>query len=81
MTCSAADLKKLKEGFIGKLKEKIKQPIVFQSQEDINAGFTISFDKGQTRFDFSDQSLAQYLGGYLNNEVAAILKDSLSSQQ
>ena len=32
------------------------------------------FRFGQILFDFTDASLAQYLAGYLNTEVAALLK-------
>jgi len=75
---SAADLKKLKEGFIPKLKEKVKQPITFESEEAIQAGFTISFDEGKSRFDFSDEGLVQYLGGHVREELSTLLKDSVS---
>ena len=74
-----ADLENLKNGYIEKLKIEIKRPIQFQSSDDIHKGFTISFDGGKSSFDFSDASLAEYLGSYVNEEVAAILKESSRS--
>lgn len=79
VTLASRDLKKLKEGFIAKLKTKIKQPITFQSADDMGAGFTISFDNGKSCFDFTDKSLVEYLGGYLNAEVSSLLKKTISS--
>ncbi|MBN1870093.1 MAG: hypothetical protein JW847_05930 [Candidatus Omnitrophica bacterium] len=71
---SESDLKKLKEGFIAKLQKEIKQPLIFKSADGISSGFTISFDDGRSCFDFSDASLIEYLGAYLNAQVAGLLK-------
>ena len=77
VTLSPADAEKLKHGFISKLQKEIKEPIRFQSSEDIHKGFAISFDGGKSSFDFSDAALAEYLGSYLNQEVANLLKESV----
>ena len=77
LTLNPHDLKKLKDGFLAKLKEKIKEPLTLRSSDDITAGFTISFDKGKSFFDFSDSALVEYLSGYLNQEVASLLKESI----
>lgn len=79
VTVSQTDLKKLKEGFMAKLKEGIRQPIDLQSADDIEGGFTISFDSGKSSFDFTDESLVEYISSYLNAEVSSILKESISS--
>jgi len=71
-----SDLKGLKDGFLSKLKEKIKQPITFRSVENISSGFTISFNQGKSCFDFTDASLVEYLSDYLNEEVSKLLKES-----
>ncbi len=76
---SAHDLKNLKDGFVAELKEKLKHPVTLKSASHISAGFTISFDGGKSFFDFTDESLAEYLSVYLNAEVAKILKESLKS--
>ena len=59
------------------LKKKVKEPIVFKTSDEISKGFTISFDGGKSSFDFTDESLAQYLGRFLNSQVAQLVKDSL----
>ncbi len=77
VTLSQEDLEKLKHGFIAKLQKELKNGIKFQSSEDIHKGFTISFDEGKSSFDFSEASLAEYLGSYLNQEIALLLKESV----
>lgn len=76
---SAQDLKKLKDGFLTKLKEQFKQSITLKSKDNIRAGFMISFDKGKSSFDFTDESLVEYLSGSLNSEMAGILKAVVKS--
>ncbi len=73
---SPSDLEKLKIGFIEKLKHELKKPIELRSSEDIQAGFTISFDGGKSSLDFTDRSLAEYLSLFLNPEVASLLKEA-----
>ena len=72
------DLEKLKNGFFTKLQSEVKQPIQFQSAEDIARGFTITFDGGKSRFDFTDISLAEYLSTYLNPQIAVLVKESIA---
>ncbi len=74
---SEEDLKVLQEGLIAKLQKKMKEPITFRSSQDIEKGFTISFDEGKSCFDFTDASLAEYLGKYLNAYVGSILKEAI----
>jgi len=78
ITISDKDLEALKGDFLPKLAKEIKQPINFKSSQDIAKGFTISFDKGKSCFDFSDISLAEYVSKYLNTQVSEILKESVS---
>ncbi|MCK5083089.1 MAG: hypothetical protein KAR31_09315 [Candidatus Omnitrophica bacterium] len=73
VTVSAADLKTFEDGFAAKLQKEIKQPVTFKSADGISTGFTISFDEGKSCFDFTDASLVEYLGTYLNTQVAALL--------
>ena len=70
---SVADLKTLEDGFAAKLQKEIKQPVTFKSADGISTGFTIGFDEGKSCFDFTDASLVEYLGTYLNTQVAALL--------
>ncbi len=73
VTVSAADLKTFEDGFAAKLQKEIKQPVTFKSADGISTGFTISFDEGKSCFDFTDASLVEYLGTYLDTQVAALL--------
>ena len=76
VTVSAQDLQNLQQGFIAQLQKELKKPIHFKASEDIGKGFVISFDQGKSNFDFSDAGLADYLGAYLNEQVAALLKEA-----
>nr|MBU1328973.1 hypothetical protein [Candidatus Omnitrophota bacterium] len=68
------DLEKIKNTFISKLKNKISAGVEFKPSQNINAGFSISFDKGKSYFDFSDEGLLETLCVYLNPELAKIIK-------
>ncbi len=76
---SGEDLKKLEQGFLNKLERALKQPLLLRSADNIRSGFTISFDQGKSCFDFTDESLAEFLGQYLNERVAEILKTAVKS--
>lgn len=77
---SPADLKILEDGFIAKLKAELQRAFDIGSSEDISKGFTISFDGGKSCFDFTDNSLVDYLSVYLNAQVSAILKESIGTK-
>lgn len=68
------DLDKLKDTFISKLQEKLKARLEFKTASNINSGFYITFDKGKSSFDFSEEGLLEALSAYLNPELEKILK-------
>lgn len=68
------DLERLKKSFIAKLKDRIKDGVEFRPSPNINSGFSISFDKGKSFFDFTDEGLKEALCAYLNPEVTRLLK-------
>ncbi len=70
------DLKNLEEGLFAELKEEIKQGIVLRAADDIQAGFSISFDHGRSQFDFTDKSLAEYIGTSLKPKLHKILGEA-----
>jgi len=74
---NSEDLKQLNDGFISKLQTQLKTAIKLQASDDIGNGFSISFDAGKSAFDFTDVSLAEHLGVYLNEQVAALVKESV----
>lgn len=72
-------LQKLKSGYLSKLKEQLMLPIVLRADEDMGDGFTISFDKGKSCFDFTDESLVEYFAGYLSADIVSCLKSDSSN--
>ncbi|MDD2702482.1 MAG: V-type ATP synthase subunit E family protein [Candidatus Omnitrophica bacterium] len=72
------DRRVLEEDFLNKLKGELKRGIELRAQDDIQAGFVISFDSGKSHFDFTDKSLAQYLGTHVKPKLAEILKGEQS---
>lgn len=68
------DLEKIRGAFMAKLKDRVKSGVEFRPSENINAGFSISFDKGKSYFDFSDEGLVEALRAYLNPELAKLIK-------
>ena len=74
ITLSAEDARALEGALLVKLKEETKKQIVLRPQENIHGGFVISFDAGQSQFDFSDKALAEYLGTYLKPKLKEILQ-------
>lgn len=68
------DLDNLRKTFISKLKDMLKKGIEFKPSPTIDAGFSISFDKGKSFFDFTDEGLTEVLCAYLNPELARLLK-------
>jgi len=68
------DLEKIKDTFMSKLKDKVKAGVEFRPSPNINAGFSISFDKGKSYFDFSDEGLLEALSAYLNPELAKLIR-------
>ena len=68
------DLDAVSSVVVAKLKDDIKKNVEISSKEDIDAGFIISFDAGKSSFEFTSESLAEYLSIYLNPQVAELLK-------
>lgn len=68
------DLEKLKNASILKLEQKLKGGMEFKPSPSVNAGFSISFDKGKSFFDFTDEGLTQALCVYLNPELSKLFK-------
>lgn len=65
----------LESSVMAKLQKRLKDRIVFESDDNAAKGFTISFDQGKSCFDFSNDSLAQYLSRYLNAQVATLIQE------
>ena len=68
------DLEKLKNTLVLKLEQKLKSGMEFKPSPSVNAGFSISFDKGKSFFDFTDEGLTAALCVYLNPELSRLFK-------
>ena len=68
------DLENLRNTFVLKLEQKLKSGMEFKPSPGINAGFLISFDKGKSFFDFTDEGLTTALCAYLNPELSKLFK-------
>jgi V/A-type H+-transporting ATPase subunit E len=70
------DLEVLEQHFLGKLEKETKKTVILRPSEEISGGFTISFDKGKSCYDFTDRALADYIGTYLKPKLHRILVES-----
>jgi V/A-type H+/Na+-transporting ATPase subunit E len=68
------DLETLEKNFLHKLREETKKKIILRTSEEISGGFTISFDRGKSCYDFTDKALAEYIGTYLKPKLNQILQ-------
>ena len=68
------DRAKLEQGFLAGLRDELKKGIVLKSSEDIQGGFTISYDAGRSHYDFSDAALAEHLCSHLRPPLNDLLK-------
>ncbi|MBI4974855.1 MAG: hypothetical protein HZC19_03525 [Candidatus Omnitrophica bacterium] len=69
------DLEKLEKSLLGSLKDELKKGITLKSSEEIQAGFTISYDQGRSYYDFTDKALAEYIAFHLRPKLSEILKE------
>ena len=67
----------MKNTFIARLKTKLKEKIEFKPVHDIKAGFLISFDKGKSFYEFTDEALTESLSAYLSEELAKLLESPI----
>lgn len=73
---SAKDKERLQQHMLAKLQKDVKKEIVIRASDDIGAGLRISWDNGKSSFDFSDESLAEYLSLHLNPQISNLLTSS-----
>lgn len=74
ITLGKDDIERMEKGFLSELKDQVKKGVVLRTQDDISAGFLISFDAGKSHFDFTDKALTEYLATYLKPKLQEILK-------
>jgi V/A-type H+-transporting ATPase subunit E len=75
------DLEKVKKTLFVQLKEEVKNKIVMKASEDIQAGFSISYDAGKSQFEFTDKALAEYLSISLDPKLGEVIKSTLKERK
>ncbi|MFA5001861.1 MAG: hypothetical protein WC502_02670 [Methanolinea sp.] len=70
------DLESFENHYLHTLSEVTKKEIRLKSSDEISGGFIISYDNGRSWFDFSDESLADFIGEHLKPKLKNILEDS-----
>lgn len=71
------DLEALESRYFSRLAESARRKIILKPSGEITGGFVISYDSGRSFYDFSDASLAEYIGTYLKPKLNRILQGSL----
>jgi vacuolar-type H+-ATPase subunit E/Vma4 len=71
------DLELMEQHYMDKLRHEVAKGITLQPGEDIQGGFTISFDNGKSYYDFTDKALAQYIITYLKPKLKKILEEAV----
>lgn len=75
VTLKQEDKEKLEKQFLSELVQETKKKVTLKSSDSVNGGFVISFDAGRSVFDFSSDSLAEYLANVLRPELAKFIKN------
>jgi V/A-type H+/Na+-transporting ATPase subunit E len=70
------DLELLEKHYLDKLRQETKGDIILKPGEEIHGGFTISFDREKSCYDFTDKALAEYIGTYLKPKLNKILQEA-----
>lgn len=68
------DFAAMKNQIFGLLGAELKKGVVLRPAEEINSGFSISYDRGKSQFDFTDKAIAEYIGNYLKPKLAELLR-------
>ena len=69
------DTDKLENILMSELSDDLKKGLVLKPSEDMRGGFTISYDRGRSYYDFTDKALAEYIGSHVRPKLSEILKD------
>lgn len=75
ITLPKADQENLQQYLFSRLKEEVKKGITIKTNDDIQVGFRISYDAGKSYYDFTGQSLIDYLSARVKPKLAELFKD------
>jgi vacuolar-type H+-ATPase subunit E/Vma4 len=71
------DLETLEKNYLHKIMDETKKKIILRPAEEISGGFTISFDRGKSSYDFTDKALAEYISTYLKPKLNQVLQEAI----
>jgi vacuolar-type H+-ATPase subunit E/Vma4 len=77
ISLSENDLDLLEQHYLRQLRQEAARGITLHRGEEIQGGFTISFDGGKSCYDFTDAALAGYIITYLKPKLQMILERSV----
>ncbi len=72
---SPDDAEKLSRDLIASFREKVGRGLTIKPVAKIDAGFMISFDGGESSYDFTDHGLQEILSTYLSSQLEGIISD------
>jgi V/A-type H+-transporting ATPase subunit E len=70
---SEEDKEKLQNLLLAKTKESLKEPVTFKVDKGISKGFRVGIKDSNVYYDFTDESLADFLKEFLNPALREIL--------
>jgi vacuolar-type H+-ATPase subunit E/Vma4 len=71
------DLELMEHHYMDRLRQEAARGITLQPGEEIQGGFTISFDSGKSCYDFTDKALAEYIITYLKPKLKKTLEQAV----
>ncbi|MCG8430804.1 MAG: hypothetical protein MJA29_06510 [Candidatus Omnitrophica bacterium] len=74
VSVSEKDAEPVKKHLHALLRGELKKGVTLRSSNDIGAGFIISYDNGNSHYDFTDAALAEYIARFLRPHLAELLK-------
>lgn len=74
------DLGLLSSTFYGALADELRNGLKLKPVSGIDAGFRISQDNGALYYDFTAETIAELIAGFLNPSLAGILRETASKE-
>ncbi len=78
---SAKDKKKLRELVLSKAKEDLADTVTFKVERGITSGFQVGLKDENVYYDFTDQSIADFMSEFLNPSIRELLAQQAKQDQ
>lgn len=73
---NSTDLKKLEEGMLSALKERLSKGVVLKANDNFDGGFRVAVNDGGAYYDYSTEAVVNMLSNYLSPKVTQLLKEA-----